>query len=280
MKKVLIPLLLAAMAAASCSPQVYSLHLDVRQPSNSGLDLARKSMAIVTMETPDSTFDRNTASAMARVLENDYFGGEEVIGMYRVPAADSVSLELMHSLVMDTEADVVFLLNSTLTPGEDTTRVPVKTNLSVYDSMGKDKVHSFKGQAVLVPKNGISDLSPEAETVGSRIATRFLSNWKTQTFSLYYFDDFNASEWEKALEYSYKNDFGKAVDVWMKFTKGGTALKRAVADYNIAMAMYLLEDYELSAKWLDLADKEENLSLSPGLRKRINQKLGKVAEIE
>ena len=98
MKKLLFPLL-ALLALSSCSPQVYTLVLDVRQPSQSGLDLARKSMAIVTMETPDSTFDRNAASAMARVLEQDYYGGEELVRMYRVPAADSVSLDLMHSML-------------------------------------------------------------------------------------------------------------------------------------------------------------------------------------
>ena len=265
----------ALLAAVSCSPQVYTLYLDVRQPSSSGLDLARKSLAIVTMETPDSTFDRNTASAMARVLEQDYFGGEELVGMYRVPAADSVSLDLMHSLVMDTDADVVFLLSSAIGMPDDKARLPLNTALSVYDSMGEDKVHKYKGNAFLVPKDGTSDLSEEAEKVGGRIATRFLSTWKAESFSLYYFDDFSSSDWEKALKLSYENKFGKAIDVWMQFVKGGRALKRAAASYNIAMAFYLLEDFEMAAKWLDMADSMENLSLSPGLRKRIDSRLEK-----
>lgn len=268
--------LLLALLAVSCSPQVYSLVLDVRQPSQSGLDLARKSMAIVTMETPDSTFDRNAASAMARVLEQDYFGGEELVGMYRVPVADSVNLELMHSLVMDTDADVVFLMSSAIGMPDDKARLPLKTSLSVYDSMGEDKVHGFKGSAYLVPKDGTSDLSEEAEKVGSRIATRFLSTWKTESFSLYYFDDLNSSSWENALKLAYENKFGKAIDVWAKFVKGGTAIKRAAASYNISMAFYLLEDYEMAAKWLDMADSMENLSLSAGLRKRINTRLEKL----
>ncbi|MBR4735889.1 MAG: tetratricopeptide repeat protein [Bacteroidales bacterium] len=274
MKKLLFPLL-ALLAVSACSPQVYSLMLDVRGPSTSGLDLSRKSLAIVTMETPDSTFDRNAASAMARVLEQDYFGGEELVGMYRVPAADSVSLDLMHSLIMDTDADVVFLLNSTIDLPDDKARLPLSTSLSVYDSMGEDKVHRFKGQAYMLPKDGTSDLSEEAEKVGNRIATRFLSTWKTESFSLYYFDDFNAGSWESALKLSYENKFAKAIDVWSKFVKGGTALKRAAASYNIAMAFYLLEDYEMASKWLDMADSLENLSLSPGLRKRITERLEK-----
>lgn len=273
MKKLLFPLL--AILAVSCSPQVYSLVLDVRQPSPSGLDLARKSMAIVTMETPDSTFDRNSASAMARLLEQDYFGGDEVVQMFRVPAADTVTLDLMHSLVMDTEADVVFLMSSVIGMPDNQARLPLRTNLSVYDSMGDDKVHRFKGNAFLTPKDGTSDLSDEAEKVGSRVATRFLSTWKTESFSLYYFDDFNAYTWEKALKLAYENKFGKAIDVWTQFVKEGSAIKRAAASYNIAMAFYLLEDYEMAAKWLDMADTLENLSLSPGLRKRIKSRLEK-----
>lgn len=273
MKKLFIPLI--TLLAVACSPEVYSLQLDVRQPSNSGLDLARKSMAIVTMETPDSTFDRNTASAMARVLEQDYYGGEELIDMYRVPAADSVSLDLMHSLVMDTNADVVFLLNSTIDGPDEKARLPLKTNLSVYDSMGEDKVHRYKGSAFLTPKDATSELLEEAEKVGGRIATRFISNWKTESFSFYYFDDIYADKWDKALKLSYQNEFGKAIDVWAEFVKNRIALKRAAASYNIAMAFYLLEDYEMAAKWLDMADSFENLSLSPGLRKRIVQRLEK-----
>ena len=64
----------AALALAACSPQVYPLYLEVRQPSSSGLDLSRKTMGIVYMDSDspaDSTFDRSAASALARALEED-----------------------------------------------------------------------------------------------------------------------------------------------------------------------------------------------------------------
>ena len=41
----------------------------------------------------------------------------------------------------------------------------------------------------------------------------------------------------------------------------------------MAQAFYLLEDYQLSARWLDQAEKLENLSLAPGLRKRLAKHL-------
>ncbi|MBR5015883.1 MAG: hypothetical protein IKX52_03605, partial [Clostridia bacterium] len=89
----------AALLAAACSPQIYPMHLELRQPSKSGLDLSRKSMSIVYMDSTlpaDTLFGRTAASALARNLESDYFGSEEEIGLYRVPEADSEDLDLMH----------------------------------------------------------------------------------------------------------------------------------------------------------------------------------------
>lgn len=163
-------ILAAVLLTAACSPQVYPLYMDVRNPSSSGLNLARKEISIVYRDGTnqvDSLFDRQAASSMARSLEGDYFGGEEKVGIYRLPELDSMSVELMHSLVMDTGGDVVFVLKTNLgIPAPETNQVvkdatsvdsafvcpvavPVKTHLDVYDSMGQDKVHSYNGSAVL-----------------------------------------------------------------------------------------------------------------------------------
>ena len=48
------------------------------------------------------------------------------------------------------------------------------------------------------------------------------------------------------------------------------AMKRASAEYNIAVACYMLGDLELASEWLDRSDAENKLPvLSDGLRKRI-----------
>lgn len=257
-----------ALLLAACSPQVYPLHLEIRQPSSSGLDLNRKTMSIVYMDgfnDRDSLLDRTAASAMARYLEEDYFGGDEVVGIYHIPSVDSVSVELMRSLVMDTDKDVVFLLSShwdNPTP-EDTQ--PVSTWLRVYDSLGEDRVLSYSGSAVV----------PSAEEVGKRVSSRFLSNWKKESFSFYYFEGTQEDEWVQAIEYASEGKFAKAVDVWMPMVKRGGAVKRACAAYNIAQAFYLMEDYSLSSQWLDLAEKTENVFLAAGLRKRLDSHLEK-----
>lgn len=303
-------IVVAALLVAACSPEIYPLHLEVRQPSASGMDLNRKSMSIVYMDGSnnlDSLFDRSTASAMARYLEEDYFDGEEVVSLYHIPSVDTVTVEQMRSLVMDTERDVVFLLSTHLgefapednqpvsgAPVSDSAfvcpvAVPVSTQLKIYDSLGQDRVVNFSGHAVLHPmvynsgvitQDGLKTLAGKqldapAQEVARRISDRFVSGWKNEKFSFYYFDDFRVDEWVEALQNVSDGKFAKAVDVWTPLVKKGFNIKRACAAYNIAMAFYLMEDYELSERWLSLAEKMEDLSLAPGLRNRLSAHLEK-----
>ena len=270
----------AALLLAACSPQVYPLYLEVRQPSSSGFNLNRKSMSIVYMEgnnNLDSLFERRAASAMARTLEEDYFDGEEVVGLYSVPSLDTVTVENMRSLVMDTDKDVVFLLSTQMDVPQDTTvamSIPLKARMYVYDSMGEDKVRSFKGSSVMNLAR-MQDLEEKADEIGQTISGRFLSGWKTESFSFYFFDDFSVDEWVEGIQYANDGAFAKSADVWMTLVKKGSGIKRACAAYNLAMTFYLMEDYEMSSKWLSLAEKMEDLALAPGLRTRLNAYLEK-----
>lgn len=279
MKRAIIAIA-AALLLAACSPQVYPLYLEVRQPSSSGFNLNRKSMSIVYMEgnnNLDSLFERRAASAMARSLEEDYFDGEEVVGLYSVPSLDTVTVENMRSLVMDTDKDVVFLLSTQMDVPQDTTvamSIPLKARMYVYDSMGEDKVRSFKGSSVMNVAR-MQDLEEKADDVGKTISGRFLSGWKTESFSYYFFDDFSVDEWVEGIQFANDGAFAKSADVWMTLVKKGSNIKRACAAYNLAMTFYLMEDYEMSAKWLALAEKMEDLALAPGLRTRLNAYLEK-----
>lgn len=303
-------ILAAALLTVACSPQVYPLYMDVRNPSSSGINLSRKEVSIVYRDGTtqvDSLFDRQAASSLARALEDDYFGGEEKVGIFRLPEVDTMSLDLMHSLVMDTGGDVVFVLKTKLgVPSPETNQVngnatsvdsayvcpvaiPVKTHLDVYDSMGQDKVQTFNGSAVLrtlVYNNGLltqealgqkalHGLEKEADIVGQRISRRFLSTWITESFSFYYFDA-GSDPWIDGILQVMDGKFAAAVDCWTKVVKRGDATHRACACYNIAQAFYLMEDYELSMRWLQEAEKLENVSLAPGLRKRLEAHLEKM----
>ena len=212
MRKFTLTLGLAALALAACSPQTLTLNVDMRHPSKSGIDLARKSMSIVYMdnESADTTFSNGVASSLARSLEEDYFAGREAIGVYKIPA-DSVSLDLMHRLVMDTGDDVVFLLgppafgevalsenaavrNSVSVDSAVVAQaqIPYNARLFVYDSMDKqDRLQLFRGSSILrtqVFSNGVtaSEFLKEkaleakdlgADLVGKQISNRFVPTW-------------------------------------------------------------------------------------------------------
>ena len=272
-------ILAAALALAACSPLVYPLFLEVRQPSDAGLSLVGKTASIVYMDgsnAVDSLFDRQAASALARALEEDYFGGEEVIGLSRIPTPDSIGVDLMHSLVMETGGDVVFLISSKVAPLPESGKadVPMESHIYLYDSMGADAVKRYHGAAVL------KDCSPEelggqAEEVGTRIARRFQSNWVTETFSFYYFDDFSSESWFTPLQDVADGNFAKAVQGWEPLVKNGSNLKRACACFNMAQVFYLMGDYEISSRWLEEAEKLESLTQADALRKRLAAHLEK-----
>ena len=303
-------LIAAALLAAACSPQVYPLHLELRQPSKSGLDLARKSMSIVYMDSAlpaDTLFGRTAASALARNLESDYFDSAEEIGLYNVPEADSVSLDLMHSLVMDTGSDVVFLVSTklgvpVLGGNKEVPRatqvdsayvcdatIPIVTRLYVYDSMATDEVHRYRGSASIkadIYNNGMTSddglrtlawrsLSAQAEEVGRRLSSRFISDWQGDIYRFYYFDDASVSEWATGLSLVQQGNLTAAVDQWISLVKTGRDQKKACAAFNVAQTFYLMGDYALATRWLDVANRLENLDLTPGLSKRLASRLQK-----
>ena len=303
MKRFTLTLGLAALALAACSPQTLTLSVDMRHPSKSGLDLAKKTMSIVYMddEKPDTTFSNGVASALARSLEEDYFGGNEAIGVYKIPT-DSVSLDLMHRLVIDTGDDVVFLLgppsfgevalsdNVALQQPVSVdsafiaqAQIPYAAKLFVYDSMDKeDRLQVFRGNSILrtqVYSSGVT--APEflkdkaleskelgAELVGKQISNRFVPTWKTEAYSLYYFEGWD-DDWVQAAYLASEMEWKKAADIWMKKIGDNSYTKRACACYNTALAFYMMGDLNLATKWLDRADQFGTPSLSPGLRKRI-----------
>ena len=303
MRKSILTLGLAALALAACSPQTLTFNVDMRHPSKSGIDLGRKSMSVVYMDDgqADTTFSNGVASSLARSLEEDYFAGNEAIGVYKIPV-DSVSLDLMHRLVIDTGDDVVFLLGpptfgevvlSEVTPVKNPVsvdsafvsqvQVPYNAQLFVYDSMNKeDKLSIFRGNSILrgqVFSNGVTateflkekaleckDLG--ADLVGRQISNRFVPTWKTEGYSLYYYDNWD-TDWVTAASLAYEMQWQKAAEIWMKKVNENSSTKRACACYNTALAFYMLGDLNLATKWLDRADQYGTPSLSPGLRKRI-----------
>lgn len=278
------------------------------------MDLNRKSIAIAYMKgsgPADSLFSLTVASGLARTLEKDYFGGEETIPIFQVPAQEKVSLELMHQYFMESDQDVLFLFAPPaikgVTTGNNravrtrtvstvdsafvcTATIPFEQMVFVFDSMeGADEYHSFKAGSTLqldVYNNGVltkDGLVAEtmrqgayyADRVGYQLGNAFISTWKLEQYSLYYFEDFTSQDWLMPLTEATLFNWVKAIDLWEPFLKLKDYQRRACASYNIAVAYYMLGDYELAQRWLDQADRMSKLDLSPGLRKRILERSGK-----
>ena len=303
MRRFTLTLGLAALALAACSPQTLTLNVDMRHPSKSGIDLGRKTMSVVYMDdgVQDTDFSNGVASSLARSLEEDYFAGREAIGVYKIPA-DSVSLDLMHRLVIDTGDDVVFLLGppafGEVSLAENVSvrqpknvdsayvaqaQIPYNAKLFVYDSMDKqDRLQIFRGSSILrtqVYNNGVTakeylkeqalkNKAEGADLVGKQISNRFVPTWKTEGYSLYYFEGWD-EDWVNAAILAYDMNWKKAADIWMKKVGDNSYTKRACACYNTALAFYMMGDLNLATKWLDRADQYGKPELSPGLRKRI-----------
>ena len=313
MKKINVSTLVCALgvllAGVSCSPQALPISLEMRHPSRSGLDLMRKTFAVVYVEdgnAGDSLFSEKMAVSFATRLENEYFDGKQTVGIFKIPygSGDYASKDSLVNLALDSGEDVVFLFDKTsfgpytLTktvaspagfPADSayrtTVNVPISIRLLAYDTMNKeDKVFSFSGSNVLKPtvfNDGSlteSDL-PEAmwpyvgeyaSGLGNVAGASFMPVWKEETFQVLYYESFNET-WINAAWAARECKWDEAITKWMTLLKTKNMQKRSCAEYNIALGCFMMGQKELALKWLDQSDKDYPISLSKSLRKRISQ---------
>ena len=295
--------------AASCSPETFTMNIEMRYPSRSGIDLTRKTMAVVAVDSgdaSDTTFMSAVAEGFASRMEEEYFGGRSAIDIYRVPSIKGDGVKsFAQDLVLDTNRDVIFLFDRTefgtvasgssrqnrLAASPDSAFItdaalPFRLKMSVYNSLDTlDRVYAYSGASSvrcnvysdgtpgMVEKNFWDSSAPEAAKVGSKAAANFLNTWKTEQYSFYYYETL-ATGWDDASQAAYEYRWADAVKQWTAlFQNSSDSRKKACAAYDIATACYLLGDYPLSLQWLDMADSLCSLALSPGLRKRIQSRL-------
>lgn len=296
--------LIAGLAAilTSCGPQAFSLNMEVRQPSDSGLRLEGKSVAVVYLEKDlqkDSLFNEYLANGFTSSIEAEYFEGATAVSVYKLqdkPGAKYSSADSLIRMVVDTDCDVVFLFDSpkfgevNLTQTQKDSQgeeycvagVPMETRLYAFDSMsGSDSVYVWKIAKELkgavystsvdeFPDKVWQSISLPAEQVGIAAARIFLPQWKNESVSFVYYE--SPYKWHQASELVCDYRFDEAIKLWIKLLDTNNMLRRSCAEYNIAMACYLLGDIPLAEKWLNRSDEDYPLSLSAGLRKRIEAK--------
>ena len=306
MKRILALCLAAVGIAVSCGPSKHAVHVEMRHPSKTGVDLSLKNVAVVYLEGDNvvsSEFGESMADGFAYTLEQDYGPGTR-IGIYRMRCLAGAAYSKKDSLfniLMDTGSDIVFLFDTvkfgTMTVGGPSRvtypssldsayvsngSVPYTMKLYCYDGMNKDdKVQSYGGTSVARPdvySNGKDDstvamskawksLGIEGWDAGVKVADSFKSQWKHEQYSIVYYE---GEKWYDALGRAEQYDWKGAIDIWMQMLSSNDPMKRACAGYNISVACYMLGDYQLALEWLDLSDKENKLPISDALRKRIS----------
>lgn len=310
MKRILIPALLAVTAAVSCGPVKHAVHVEMRHPSRTGVDLAGKNVSVVYLENENKTateFNESMADGFAYTLEQDYNMPEGHVGIYRmrcVPGGNYAAKDSLFNILMDTGADIVFLFDTVkfgnMTVGGPS-RVAYKTSpdsayvssgsipftlkLYCFDAMDKDeKVQTFGGTTMARPEvysNGKDDstvatmkayniLGAEGWYAGVAVAESFKSQWKHEQYTILYYD---SSKWYDALNKAEQYDWKGAMDIWFTLLDTNDLMKRSSAAYDISVACYMLGDYKLALEWLDRSDEDNKLPLSDAMRKRINARM-------
>lgn len=273
--RALFSILSAVLLLSSCGPSRHAIHVEMRHPSKAGIDLTGKIVSVVYYSGGDafeSQAVENMALGFAEVIEKDNDSGEGSVGVYSVDrrSGDYAVKDSLVNLVIQTDGDVVFLMDATLADEMTAEGTSVKVTLYCYNGLDKDDaVRKFTGNTV-IPSSSQDALLSDALATGKRVAESFKAQWKHEQYSIAYYDSI---KWYEALERAEQYDWKGAMDVWFEFLDSGDALKRASAAYDIAVACYMLGDFDLASQWLDRSDAENKMpTLSDALRKRINER--------
>lgn len=305
MKRSLVSAIAAFSALAalqSCDPQAFSMNVEMRYPSSSGMAIEGKSIAVVYLnedEAKDSVFNECLANGFASAIEKNYFNGAEAVNLYKMPKVGGgvySEADTLINLVVDTGCDIVFLFDApefgnvqvkdeqVSTSGSYyPVSVPVSIRLYGFDSLsGSDSVRVWTGSRMLsanmessLGRKAAADslwnrIGSSAENLGEVSARTFSPVWKEETYTFIYYE--NPAAWLNAAQYASDYRWDEAINVWLSLLDTNNAMKRSCAEYNIATACFLMGDNELALKWLSRSDEDYPISLSATLRKRIQSR--------
>ena len=295
MKRItIITLALLTLLFSSCSPSYFTMDVELRGASKSGIDLNKKSIAIVYLnnnENIDSTFNAALSEGFAKSLEKEYFGGQNVIDIYALEKEDGgnySSKDSLVNLIVALEKDLIFFMDeptiSELELTESNSAIlPYTRAMYIYDSYSpKDTVHSvnyasklvlpMKTKDVDVIESAISSIPKSAELAGAQAAKKYHSEWTSGRFNLLYYEYPNAGKWYKASTAAYEYRWKDAMDIWISLLDTNNMLKKSSLEYNIALACYIQGNKELALEWLNLSDQHQKLSEGIKLRELLSSK--------
>ena len=270
----ILSVVIATVMIASCGPSRHAIHVEMRHASKSGVELAGKNISTVYYkgeELLENQLIDSIAAGFARVLEEDYQTGKGSVVVTELPRiqGDYTSRDSLINLLIKNGGDVVFLFDVSFGTATTNGIQPMKVSMYCYDAMNQeDVVKRFVGNALL-QYSSPDEMLTEAVKAGSHVGESFKSQWKHEQYSIAYYD---STKWIEALIMAEQYDWKGAMDIWFEFLDSSDPLKRASAEYNIAVACYMLGDFELAKLWLDRSDAENKMpTLSDAMRKRLNR---------
>ena len=274
MKRIFTLLLFCTVLVSACAPSRHAVQVEMRYPSKSGIELAGKIVSVVYLTDGDKIgddFNSALAGGFASALEQDYSTGEGSVGVYTIEdrGGKYSQKDTLVNLLMDTGSDVVFLFDKVgvTKSSEDVNKFNIR--LYCFDAMNQaENVYSFVGSTMVNSKS--ENLQNEAAKAGDIVAGSFKSQWKHEQYSIVYYEN---EKWYNALMRAEMYDWKGAMKIWMDLLSTKDLLKRSCAEYNIAVACYMLGDYALATEWLDRSDEDNELPVSSALRKRIEARI-------
>ena len=274
MKRIFTILLFCTLLVSACAPSRHAVQVEMRYPSKSGIELAGKIVSVVYLTDGDKVgddFNSALAGGFASALEQDYSTGEGSVGVYTIEdrGGKYSQKDTLVNLLMDTGSDVVFLFDKVgvTKSTEDVNKFNIR--LYCFDAMNQaENVYSFVGSTMVNSKS--ENLQNEAAKAGDIVAGSFKSQWKHEQYSIVYYEN---EKWYNALMRAEMYDWKGAMKIWMDLLSTKDLLKRSCAEYNIAVACYMLGDYALATEWLDRSDEDTELPVSSALRKRIEARI-------
>ena len=275
MKRILL-FVLALAALSSCAPQAYSLLYDMHYPGEAGFVLENKTMSVVYLNDgnrQDTTYVNSLASGFAKGLERQYFNSEEAVPVISVPKDPRgvyYSKDSLVSLIMATDADVLFLFDS---PRLSTARDSVQASSFLYVYDGLDRKRDSVIAITLNKKylNG-ANFQRSVESFGNSLSDMFARDVRKEYYSLIYYDYSDA--WISALINASDSKWEDAMNQWMNIISSTSNVEqKACAAYNMAVGCYMMEDYSLAMEWLEQSEKFYPISLSSGLKQKISTQL-------
>ncbi len=258
----------------SCSPSYFTIDVEMKSPSKSGIDFNDKSIAILYANNGnelDSTFNASVSDGFAAAMEKEYFGGENIIDLYSVSGkGDYKQKDSLVNFLIETNSDIiVYFAEPEIELEQAVNKIPYSTSVHIYDAFdAEDKVHSYSFSSKLPMRDGTKEsIALAAKVDGDAAAASFKPQWHNNSFYFLYYEVGKASKWQAAAyavaDYRWKD----AIEIWLTLLDTNDLLRKSCAEYNIAAACCILGQKDLAREWLDKSDADQKLSVSAELRK-------------